>query len=171
MANHTSAREREETPHVTKASRTTISDALKRRAQSVIKNKSIDAQSRAVIRYGLETNDPWLSELVRRVDAGETIIDNLNLPTPQISQDNSNEEKIEALAEMICRAGDEPETKSAALLVLMATLENATHARALTNTAKHFAFTRCGELNLCGMVDAQIAVLEGELFAGNTPMS
>jgi len=72
---------------------------------------------------------------------------------------------------MICRAGDEPATKSAALLVLMATLENPTHPRALANTAKHFAFTRCGELNLYGMVDAQIAILEGELLAGNTPMS
>jgi hypothetical protein len=29
----------------------------------------------------------------------------------------SNEEKIEALMEMICRAGDEPETRAAALLV------------------------------------------------------
>jgi hypothetical protein len=27
-------------------------------------------------------------------------------------------------------------------------------------------FTRCGELNLNGMVDAQIAMLEGELFGG-----
>jgi len=168
MANHTNAREREETPHVTKSSRTTISNALKRRAQSVIKNKSIDAQSRAVIRYGLETNDPWLSELVRRADAGETIIDNLNVPQTPPTNDDSSEEKIEALAEMICRAGDEPATKSAALLVLMATLENAAHPKALANTAKHFAFTRCGELNLYGMVDAQIEVFEGELFADNT---
>ena len=171
MANHTSAREREETPHLTRTSRTTIGDALKRRAQSVIKNKSIDAQSRAVIHYGLETNDPWLSELVRRVDAGETIIDNLNFSQTPPTNDDSSEEKIEALADMICRAGDEPETKSAALLVLMATLENAAHPKALANMAKHLAFTRCGELNLYGMVDAQIAVLEGKLLAGNTPMS
>ena len=60
-----------ETPHVTQA----ISNSLKQRAQSIINNKSIDAQSRAVIRYGLETNDPWLGELVRRVDAGEAITD------------------------------------------------------------------------------------------------
>ena len=171
MANHTSASEREETPHVTNASRTTISNVLKRRAQSVIKNKSIDAKSRAVIRYGLETNDPWLSELVRRADAGETIIDNLNFSQTPPTNDDSSEEKIEALAEMICRAGDKPETKSAALLVLMATLENAAHPRALANTAKHVAFTRCGELNLYGMVDAQIEVLEGELLSGNTPIS
>ena len=53
----------------------------------------------------------------------------------------------------------------AAMLVLMATLENAVHPKALANTAKHFAFTHCGELNVCGMVDAQIAVFQGELLA------
>jgi len=73
MVKHDSARVYE-TPHETNRN---ISDALKRRAQSVINNKSIDANTRAVIRYGLETNDPWLADLVRRVAAGETIIDNL----------------------------------------------------------------------------------------------
>jgi hypothetical protein len=148
MSNLTSARLREETPH--------ISDALKRRAQSVINNKSIDAQTRAVIRYGLEINDPWLPQLVRCVDAGESIIDNLYV--------HSSEEKIEALTDLICRAGDEP---SAALLVLLATIENSTHPKALANTAKHLAFTRCGELNMYGMLDAQIATLEDELLANN----
>jgi hypothetical protein len=38
------------------------------------------------------------------------------------------------------------------------------HPKALANKANHFAFTRCGELNLYGMVDAQIAALETELF-------
>jgi hypothetical protein len=46
----------------------------------------------------------------------------------------------------------------------MATLENATHLKALANVAKHLAFTRCGDLNVYGMVDAQIAVLESELL-------
>ena len=159
MSNDSSATVREQTPHTNQSTNNqTISDALKRRAQSVINNKSIDAETRAIIRYGLETNDPWLSELVRRADAGETVIDNLHVPP-------TNEEKIESLAEIICRAGDEP---SAALLVLMATLENAPHPKALANTAKHFAFTRCVELNLYGMVDAQIAMLEGELLAANS---
>lgn len=152
MTNLSSARLREETPH--------NSDALKRRAQSVINDKSIDAQTRTLIRYALEINDPWLPELVRRVDAGESIIDNLFV--------QSSEEKIEALTDLICRAGDEP---SAALLVLLSTLENSTHPKALANSAKHLAFTRCGESNLYGMVDAQIAALEGELLAGNTPTS
>jgi hypothetical protein len=152
MTNLSSAGLREETPH--------LSDALKRRAQSVINDKSIDSQTRALIRYALEINDPWLPELVRCVDAGESITDNLFV--------HSSEEKIEALTNLICRAGDEP---SAALLVLLSTLETSTHPKALANAAKHLVFTRCGQLNLYGMVDAQIALLEGELLAANTPIS
>ncbi len=158
MANHVSATARNHTPHITG---TSISNALKRRAESVIKDRSIDAETRAIIRYGLETNDPWLAELVRRVDAGEAIIDNINVQ-------QTSEEKIKALTEMICNAGDEP---SAALFVLMATLQNATDPKALSNLAKHLAFTHCGELNVYGIVDAQIAVIEGELLASNTPIS
>lgn len=152
MSNLNSAGLREETPH--------ISDAIKRRAQSVINDKSIDAETRAIIRYGLEINDRWLPELVRCVDAGESIIDNFFV--------TSSEEKIEALTDLICRAGDEP---SAALLVLLSTIENSTHPKALANTAKHLAFTRCGELNVHGMVDGQIAALEDQLLANNSLMS
>jgi len=68
---------------------------------------------------------------------------------------------IEALAEIICRAGDE---SAAALFVLMGTLQNSTDPKVVANTAKHFAFTRCGELNVYGIVDAQIAVIQGKLF-------
>ena len=163
MATHVSATVRE-TPHVNQPSRTnTIINALKRRAQSVLNDTSIDAQSRAIIRYALETNDPWLAELVRRADAGETMFDKIDFSqTPASGEDDSNEDKIEALTEIVCRAGDQ---SAAALLILMAMLENATHPKALANVAKHLAFTRCGELNLNGMVDAQIAVLERELLS------
>jgi len=68
MANHSSATVRVEKPH--------LSAAIKERAQSLKNDKSIDWTSRAFISYGLETDDPWLPELVRRVDAGETIDDN-----------------------------------------------------------------------------------------------
>ena len=167
MANDSSATVRE-IPHVHRTSRTnTIMNALKQRALSVLNDTSIDPQSRATIRYALETNDPWLAALVRRADAGETVIDSAGF----LKTSSTDEEKIAALAEMICRAGDEPETKSAALLVLMSTLENATHPKALANLAKHLAFTRCGELNLNGMVEAQTEVLESELLAGNTLVS
>ena len=157
MANHSSATVRE-TPHV---------NALRQRAQSVINDRSIDPRSRAIIRYALETNDPWLVELVRRADAGETLIDSPGF----LKTSRTDEEKIEALVEMICRAGDEAGTKSAALLVLMSTLENASHPKALANLAKHLAFTRCGELNFNGVVEAQIAVFESELLADTTLVS
>jgi thiol-disulfide isomerase/thioredoxin len=50
-------------------------NALKERAQAVLNDKSIDEQSRTIIRDALERNDPWLAEMVRRADAGETIED------------------------------------------------------------------------------------------------
>jgi hypothetical protein len=53
----------------------------------------------------------------------------------------------------------------------MATVENSSHPKALANAAKHLAFTRCGELNLFDMVDAQTAIAENELLAGQTLMS
>jgi hypothetical protein len=172
MTYHTSATVRE-TPHSIKTSRTnTIVNTLKRRAQAVLNDKSIDPQSRAIIRYALEVNDPWLAELVRRADAGEAIVDTINFEeTPDANNDDCSEEKIEALTEMICRADDEPGTRAAALLVLMATVENSSHPKALANAAKHLAFTRCGELNLFDMVDAQTAIAENELLAAQTLMS
>ena len=138
-----------------------IINALKQRAQAVLNDSSIDAQSRAIIRYALETNDPWLAELVRRADAGESIVDTFDFSQTETNEADSRE-KIEALAEIICRGGDE---STAALFVLMGALQNSTDPKALANTAKHFAFTRCGEFNVFGMVDAQIAVVGQELFA------
>ena len=167
MANHSSASVRQ-TPHSNRISRTnTIMNALIRRAQAVLNDESIDPQSRAVIRYAMERNDPWLARLVRRADAGEAVVESLSMEEPpETYDDDLDEEKIETLTEMICRAGDEPETRAAALLVLMATLENSAHPKALANAVKHLAFTRCGEFNLFGMIDAQIAVVEDKLLAG-----
>ena len=127
-------------------------------------DRSIDPESRAILRYALETNDPWLADLVRRADEGETVVDSAG----HLNTSSPDEEKIATLAELICRAGDEAGTKSAALLILMSSLENASHPKALANLAKHFAFTRCSELNLNGMVEAQIAVLESELLTVDT---
>jgi hypothetical protein len=161
MANDSSASVRE-TPHVNQTSRTnTIVNALTERALAVINDRSIDAPSRAIIRYSLEINDPLLAELVRRVDAGETIVDEAGF----LKLSSTDEEKVAALAEIICRAGDEAGTKSAALLVLMSTLENASYPKALANLVKHLAFTRCGELNFNSVVEAQIAVFESELLS------
>ena len=160
MTNHSSATARRETPHVNQTTRTnTIVDALKRRAQAVLNDRSIDPNSRAIFRYALEINDPWLARLVRQADVSGTI-DWSEMP---LSNDEySIEDKIKMLTEKICHGGEEP---LAALLVLMSILENAPHPKALANLAKHLAFTCCGELNVYGIVDAQIATFEGELFA------
>jgi hypothetical protein len=81
MTTHSSAAAHDATPHVIQTTRTpTIINALKRIAQAVLNDESIDARSRAIIRYGLETNDPWLANLVQRIEAGETIVDT---PTSQ----------------------------------------------------------------------------------------
>jgi hypothetical protein len=155
MANHSSS-----TPHVNRISRTnTIVTALKERTQAVLQDISIDPQTRAIVRYAMEINDPWLAELVRQADTDGTI-DLSEIPL-DIEAD-SVEDKIKVLTEKICRSGEEP---ALALLVLMATLENATHSNVLANKVKHLTFTRCGELNVFGIVDAQIAAFENELFA------
>lgn len=73
MTTNGSAIALEETPHATET--ITISDALRCRAKSVINDRSTDPQWRVIIRYALEINDPWLADLVRRAEAGETIID------------------------------------------------------------------------------------------------
>jgi alkyl hydroperoxide reductase subunit AhpF len=85
MAIDSSATTREEashttqTPHVNRTTRTaTIVNALKQRAQAVLNDKSLDAQSRVIIRYALETNDPWLAELVRRAERGAIAVDQID---------------------------------------------------------------------------------------------
>ena len=148
MANHSSATARSEKPHVNRTTRTnTIMNALNERAQAVLNDESIDEQSRARLRYALETNDPWLAEMVTEI--------------PVRDEADPSREKIETLAEIICGAGND---SAAALFVLMGTVQNSADPAVLANTVKHFAFTRCGELNVFGMVDAQIAVLENELL-------
>jgi len=152
MANHGSAKAPEHTPHANRTTRTnTIINALKQRAQAVLNDETLDLQTRAIFRHALETHDPWLAEMVRREEA-----------TLEGDEAGPGREKIEALTDMICRGGDE---SAAALLVLMGMIQNSTEPAALANTAKHFAFTRCGELNVNGMVDAQIATLESELLS------
>ena len=69
MASHSSAMEREHTPHTNNSF--PINDAVKRRAEALIEDESIDGGSRNLIRYALEINDPSLAELVLRVDAGK----------------------------------------------------------------------------------------------------
>ena len=142
MANDSSATLRE-TPHTNRISRTnTIVNALKERAEAVLNDRSIDSQSRAIIRHALETNDPWLARLVRSADAGEDVFEAIEAEAPNL-------EKIDALAEIICRT----EKSAAALFLLVGIIEESKDPRILANAAKQTASTRCGELSdlLAGM--------------------
>jgi hypothetical protein len=88
MSTHSSAQERVETPHANDSTTTQIiSDDVKRRAQSLINDRTIDANGRAWLRYALEINDPALPELVRRAEAGEPVIDDSHPlePTADVS--------------------------------------------------------------------------------------
>jgi hypothetical protein len=86
MLNHNSAVEREENPHATNSTQNAnstkpdtlgsyrcITIAYRRRAESVINDRSIDVQTRTLIRYAPETSDPWVAELLRRVRARHEI--------------------------------------------------------------------------------------------------
>jgi hypothetical protein len=84
------------------------------------------------------------------------------------TQGDSSREKIETLADIICGCGDQA---AAALFVLMGTLQDSEEPEALAHTIKHVAFTRCGEFNVFGIVDAQVAVVEDELLAKHTRVS
>jgi hypothetical protein len=72
MTTHVSASPREEKSH-------TIDASLKRRARLLITNGSIPRQTRSLIQYALEINDPDLGQVVRRVEAGEMTIEHLQL--------------------------------------------------------------------------------------------
>jgi len=166
MTTHSSATAHQDTPHETATTMVAVSDATKRRAESVINDTTIDPQWRTIIRFALELNDPGLAELVTRAEAGEDIVETFeSLRTPVSIEDESVLRKVEALAEIIARSGDQP---TAALFILMETLENSTDPKVLASRAKHVAFSRCGELHVYEMVDAEIAELEGELLATNT---
>ena len=140
MTNHSSVTVREHTPHSINSITNNTRDDLRRRAESVVKDQSIDADSRAIIRYALEIDDPMLSELVQWADAGESIVD--NLAATDDPENESAERKAEALVEMICQ-GDDHGRRATALLVLLAALESADDPQSLAKTAKHSAFTRC----------------------------
>ena len=49
--------------------------SLKRRARLLITNGSIPRQTRSLISYALEIRDPYLAQVVRRVEAGEMTIE------------------------------------------------------------------------------------------------
>jgi hypothetical protein len=168
MASHSSASVREQAPHsINSITINTLKlnsnrDEVRRRGWSLLRDKSIDEGSRSLIGYALEIDDPALPELVRRAEAGESVTDNIAAASKP--EDHLTGQRVDNLAELICRAHDSG-IRAAALLLLMSALENAEDPKSLANNLKHYAFTRCGELNVYGMVDAQIVALEQELLS------
>src|ERR1044072_1946421 len=75
MSTNSSVSTREETPHETETTQISTTDVLRRRAQALINDASIDPQWRNIVRYALEINDPLLPDLMRRAAAGESLID------------------------------------------------------------------------------------------------
>jgi hypothetical protein len=173
MASYSSASMREQAPHSTNSITNNIfklnpNNDVRRRAWSLLRDRSLDEGSRTLIGYALEIHDPTLPELVRRAEAGESVVDNIKAgDTPE---NDSTEHIVDTLAELICQAHD-PGVRAAALLVLMSALEHADDPKSLVANVKHYAFTRCGEMNVYGMVDAQIAALEHELLTPNSHLS
>jgi hypothetical protein len=167
MASHSSASVREQAPHsINPIKNNTLKlnsnhDEVRQRAWSLLRDKSLDEGSRNLIGYALEIDDPALPELVRRAEGGESVTD--NIAAANKPEDHLSKQKVDTLAEMICGAHD-PGIRAAALLLLMSALENAEDSKSLANNVKHYTFTRCGELNVYGIVDAQIAALENELL-------
>ena len=71
MAKNSSATPREHESH--------IDASLKRRARQLITNNSIPRPTRSLIQYALEGKDPYLAQVVRRVEGGEMAIEHLHL--------------------------------------------------------------------------------------------
>ena len=71
MTIDSSATSREEKSHV--------DASLKRRARLLTINGSIPKQTRNLIRYALDLKDPYLAQVVRRVESGEMTIDHVQL--------------------------------------------------------------------------------------------
>jgi hypothetical protein len=57
----------------------TLDANLKRRARNLATDSRVDPRTRSLIHYGLEIKDPYLEQIVNRVEAGETSIDHIHL--------------------------------------------------------------------------------------------
>ena len=71
MTKHGSASPRKQESH-------TLDANLKRRARKLATDSRVDPRTRSLIRYGLQIKDPYLGQIVNRVEAGEMSIDHIN---------------------------------------------------------------------------------------------
>jgi hypothetical protein len=91
MTTHSSASLREQAANNTNASignkasqdsvvsNRELDPSIKRRARLLATKGSVPHQTRALIRYGLQMKDPYLAQIVRRVEAGEIEIHRLHM--------------------------------------------------------------------------------------------
>lgn len=70
------------------------------------------------------------------------------------------EDQISHLAKLICQAGDDPETKSRAMLVLMDEIELRYGAEGIAPLVKEVAFSLCGE----DPIAPYVQLIRGEVF-------
>lgn len=57
----------------------TLDANLKRRARKLATDSRVDPGTRGLIRYGLQIKDPYLEQVVNRIEAGELRIDHIHL--------------------------------------------------------------------------------------------
>jgi len=57
----------------------TLDVNLKRRARNLATDSRVDPRTRSLILYGLDLKDPYLEQIVTRVESGETTIDHIRL--------------------------------------------------------------------------------------------
>ena len=55
----------------------TLDADLRRRARNLATDSRVDPRTRSLIRYGLKITDPYLEQIVNRVEAGEMSIDHI----------------------------------------------------------------------------------------------
>ena len=72
MAKHGSASPRKQKSR-------TLDANLKRRARNLATDRRVDPRTRSLIRYGLDTKDQYLEQIVNRVEASEMSIDHIRL--------------------------------------------------------------------------------------------
>jgi len=135
--------------------------ASNKEAGRLVVQHEVDPKTSTLLKKGLKSMVTHSSATVRVQTPHET--ETTQITTNDKTTDVSDLEKIESLIDIICGTG--AAQVAGALFVLMGTLQNSSEPDALAHAAKHIAFTRCGELNLNGMVDAHLAVVESELLS------
>src|SRR5690349_24618376 len=61
----------------------TLDANLKRRARKLATDSRVDPRTRSLIRYGLEIKEPYLEQIVNRVESGEMSIDHIHLESDE----------------------------------------------------------------------------------------